>query len=53
MATLTNLILPNKLREGLKKNSRKFHYAGGSAPDFPLREKTKKKKHGLKTLDFA
>ena len=47
-ATLGNFIL---LREGLKKklvgNSTKR--GGGSASDFPLR----KKKHGLKTLDFA
>ena len=26
---------------------------GGSAPDFPLRKKTKQKKHGLKTLDVV
>ena len=31
----------------VKKNS------GKSAPDFPLRKKNKKKRHGLKTLDVA
>ena len=51
----TNLKLLELFREGLKKKRKKlveFSTKGGSATgDFPLRKE--KKKHGLKTLDFA